>query len=207
MSRVRHVGWVAASEHCSDLLFAPPEMLRPQIPCPAISAWLTRTFLLRAPYDVDLRFVDDGQGPRLAWGEDGPQNDVYESFALVAPSLWPSPATPIVLWDLRHVFVADGPVVLDTCAPFMHADAKQWPGAMLPQRFRLDRETRAVNWAFLWQDPAVPLRIRRGEPIQYARFNGDSAQATIRLQPVPYSAAIADALAGRTAAVALPQPD
>jgi hypothetical protein len=64
-----------------------------------------------------------------------------------------------------------------------------------------------VNWAFLWQDPGSPLRIRRGEPIQYARFNGESAQATIRLRPVPYSAAIDDALSGRAPAATLPQPD
>ena len=202
-ARAVQLGWCAAASHCSDLLFQAPEPLRPAIPCPAIAGWMARTWLLRAPYAIDLELLDDGGRPRLAWGAGGPRNDVNESFALLDPALWPNEATPIVVWQLGQVFVADRPLSLDSCGPFLEPLAASWPGVVLPQRFRPDRAVRPVHWAFLWQEPARPLRIARGAPIQYLRCNGDTPATPVRLRPLPYSATIAQALAaGSLAATA-----
>lgn len=199
------IAWCSACTHASDLLFAPPEPLRPEIPCPAISEWLMRSVLLRAPYDVELwleRGPDGAYG--LRWGERGPRNFVYESFALAAPQLWPAPDTPIVLWDLRNLFLADGPVVLETSAPFLHRECTRWPGSLVPQRVRIDREAKPLAWPLAWQDTDQPLRLARGEAIAYARFITPDFDPVARVEPIPYSEAIAQTLAeGRAPSLAL----
>lgn len=192
--RALRVGWCTTTTHCSDLLFYTPQMLRPEIACPAISQWLTRSFLIRAPYDVELHFERNAHGAALRWGEHAPQSDVYASFALAAPALWPAPDTPVVFWDLRNLFVAEEPVSIETLAPFLHREFTHWPGSLLPQRVRADRALKPLNWPFVWDEPSRPLIVRRGDPLQYVRVHPARADAVVRVERIAYSAAIARAL-------------
>ena len=188
------IGWCVAGSHCSELLYFPPEVPRAGVACPSIHAWMTSGVLLRAPYDIVLHVDPDGDQPALRWGKPGPQNDVYQSFAFVPPQAWPRPDQPMVFWDLRNLFVADGPAVVETAAPFFDAGFQDWPGTLVPQRFNLARELRPLNWPFLWTDITRPLEIKRGDPLMYVRFQGAHADAGFRVEAVPYSSAMAEAL-------------
>ena len=181
------VGWCTANTHCSELLFEEPEVVRVNVPCPVIGSWASQTFLLRAPYDMTVSLELGPQGPMLAWGDPAPNAETHAVWSFARPNSWARADRPVLNWNIDHLFLADETVILETTAPFYHMDGVDWPGVMLPTRFDIRAWTRPVPWSFEWRDLSRPLRIRRGDPIQYIRLHTKRQDETFRLRRVDYT--------------------
>lgn len=181
------VGWCTANTHCSELLFQEPEMVRINIPCPVIGSWSAQTFVLRAPYDMEVSLKLTPQGPVLEWGDPAPNAEFHQLWSFARPEGWARADRPVLNWNIDNLFLADERVILETTAPFYHLDPARWPGVMLPTRFDIQAWTRPVPWSFEWRDLSRPLSIRRGDPIQYVRLHGLRQEETFRIHRVEYT--------------------
>jgi hypothetical protein len=186
MKKIR-IGWCVAETPWSDLLQSAPEPVRHNIPCPVIGAWTGVTYLVRAPFDIHVECFTDSEGMLdVRWLDGSPRADVHEVLSFSRPNYWAAPDRPAVLWMLRNLFVADEPVWLEACAPMLHIEQTRWPGVAVPLRYNIHEWARPLPWVFDWQDRSQPIRIRRGDPLQYVRFMVDDPDARFEIEQIPF---------------------
>ncbi len=161
------------------------EALRAPIAHPAVSAWCDRTFLIRAPYGFRARIEAIEEGGRIVWLDDPAGLPPYEVISMTPRDLWRAPDRPSIQWLINSFCVADDEVWAETFAPFMEANARQWPGVLLAGRLDIMRWTRPFQWVFEWQDSTRELHIEAGEPLQYVRLQAPDPDARFRLVDLP----------------------
>lgn len=181
------IGWRAEPVGVKDLLAYPPEPLDLGINSPHIRDWTCRTFVLRAPFDLNCRLRLKGGVPDFAWLDDSLDFAPDEVFHLTPKKFWTAPERPSIQWLTNNYCVADEPVIIETCAPFLHSNMQAWPGTMVPGKMDIRRWTRPFQWVLDWHDLDRPLRIERGEPIQYIRFHTPELDDDFEIVDLPDS--------------------
>ncbi len=195
------VGW-AFYPRRGSIVFPEPERYRP-VPenrehaksasrCPAVINFEARYFVLRCPFDMQLRFLrgEDGQ-PRLRnmLGDKSPirSRNLGEYVMLVDEKEWRHPDRPTVQIPTPYLFLADEPVYLNILPPFLDLLPSPWPGTLFGGRFPVHVWPRNLVWAFEWHDLSADLILRRGDPWFYVHFEGVAPERGVSLAEVEIS--------------------
>lgn len=165
------IGWCNPDPIWSDLLYFKPEPLKVGIGCPSVGSWASRSFVVRAPYDLKVRFDGPRQNLEVNWENRDFEVGVHQILPFTKRKQWSAPDRPSMQWLLKNLFVSDEPVWAETWSPMYHEDANSWPGIVVPGKLNIQRWTRPLNWVFEWRDTNGVLDIKRGDPIQYVRFH------------------------------------
>lgn len=189
------VGWLLDSPSGS-VLFYPPERVR-TVPggqahaksasrCPAVIELEARHFLIRCPFDLHLALArtKDGQWAlqNKAGSGGGVRSGRIKSIVhIVGSEEWRHPDRPMLQINSPYRFIADEPVYLTQCAPFMHYESHSLPGTAFGGRFPIHLWPRILMWAFEWHDPSRDLVLKRGMPWFYAFFETNRPDRQVKL--------------------------
>ena len=178
------VGWLL-TEPEAGIVFEPPTRVRSAdmsrehaksaSRCPAVINLESRYFQVNCPFDLHLEFIRDENGipaVRDLNGNKGPirPKKIRKHLHIVDEVEWRYPDRPTLQLQLPYIFIADEPVYLSQIAPFMHYQKRPWPGTIFGGRFPINVWPRPLMWAFEWHDIALPLILKRGDPLFYAHF-------------------------------------
>jgi hypothetical protein len=156
--------------------------------CPAVVSLESRYFVVRCPFDLQLKFMRDADGqPKLAnlMGDASPMRPkaLSKYLSLTNEREWRYPDRPTLQVVLPYVFVADEPVYISQLPPFLHHLERPWPGTLFGGRFPIHIWPRPLMWAFEWHDKDRPLVLRRGDPWFYVAFETTSPERPLHLVP------------------------
>jgi hypothetical protein len=182
-----NVGWSIGKTLWSDLLYFDPEQLKVEIPCPAIFAWTMNTFVIKAPFDLHLRCRITANGPELQWLNQVENVSIHNVVQFTRRDLWSAPDKPSIQWLLNNIFVADEPVIAEAWQPQSFYRKEPLPGVVIPSYLDIQKWTRPIQWAFEWRDINKDLVIKRGEPIQYIRFQGKNYNDVFKLKQLDFN--------------------
>ncbi|MEM8837917.1 MAG: hypothetical protein AAGE89_07480 [Pseudomonadota bacterium] len=189
------VGWLLSEEKAS-VIFYPPERLKVEqhgtphgksvARCPAILGLEARHFIIRSPFDLNLRFGRTKEGKAVVQNAAGNQSALRpEAFKrrvrLQSEAEWRKPGCPVLQVTLPYIFIADEPVWISQLPAFAHWTTPQRPGLMLGGRFPIDVWPRALMWAFEWRDLSQPLIVKRGDPLFYVSFEASPPSRPVKL--------------------------
>lgn len=180
----------------TSLIVYPPEPLawsvRPEpmpknaknvMRCPAVIDLLRQYFVVKAPFDINLKMTADGKLESTVPRE---LSTIYpealqEVTQFDAPGIWRYPDKPVCQIDTGISFLTDTPgVYISTAMPFMHYT--NWPVLMFAGRFNIyNWPCRDLRFAFEWQEREKPLVIKRGDPWFYVSFQCDDPEAKYTL--------------------------
>lgn len=189
------VGWLAKTTQTS-VLFAPPKLFARDDPkaassksiqhCPAAIDFDRRHFVIPCPVDVTLHFVRQPNGQMSLQDANGEQSGIsqgglQELLTMHPSSEWRHPDRPLIQFLSPYIFIADDPCYVVQTAPYLHYFAEQRPGVQMGGRFPVHIWPRPVSWGFEWHDISRPLKLKRGEPWFYVRFETENPSARVRL--------------------------
>ena len=189
------VGWLRDTEK-GGVIYDPPERVasrqmnkahaKSASRCPAVIQMESRYFAVKCPFDLHIGFVRDDKGKAALVNRAGTaspirSNKLNEVLTLVNEVEWRYPDRPTIQLKLPYVFIADEPVFVTQLAAFLHYRKEQLPGTIFGGRFPISIWPRPIMWAFEWHDPAKDLILRRGEPLFYVQFEGDSPDRPVQL--------------------------
>lgn len=189
------VGWFLTSDK-GGILFEAPERLtsrqtnkghaKSASRCPAVVQMESRYFVVKCPYDLHIGFKRDEQGKAALVNLAGGASPVRGSklgqiLTLVNENEWRYPDRPTVQMALPYCFIADELLYLTQLGTFAHYRADPLPGTIFGGRFPINIWPRPLMWAFEWHDTAKPLILRRGEPLFYCQFEGNTPDRPIQM--------------------------
>ncbi len=143
--------------------------------CPAAIDFDARNVVVPCPVDLHVRFAYDAKGQPHLVNVDGPHSTVRskalnQMIAVVARGEWRHPDRPIIQIITPYVFLSDAPAWLSQFPPFLDPVDPPLPGVLIGGRFPVHVWPRQLMWAFEWHDITRPLRVTRGQPWFYLRF-------------------------------------
>ena len=180
--------------HKDAVLPFTPEPLDINIPAPIIQDWASRTFVIRAPFDIHIKCEASADHFNLEWLDPSFELSPVDVFIITKRDDWSAPDRPTIQWKLNNLFVADEPVIGETSAPVFHSNHQDWPGVYVPGRLDIHRWTRPFQWVFEWHDFTKPLKINRGDPILYFRVHTPNFDRDFSLQPLEYTREVEQAI-------------
>ncbi len=187
-----------------DRKVAKPQSAKSVQLCPAAIDFDARNIVVSCPVDLHLRFDFDPKGQPHLVNIDGPQSTVRSTalnqmLTVVARNEWRHPDRPIIQIVTPYVFLSDTPAWLNQFPPFLDYGSLAMPGLMIGGRFPVHIWPRQLMWAFEWHDVTQPLKLRRGQPWFYLRFDTPDPDRIPRLVEavlVPDVKAYIDSLSG-----------
>lgn len=189
------VGWLARTNQTS-VIFSPPKLFSRDDPkaassksvqnCPAAIDFDRRHFVVPAPIDITLNFVRQANGQLTLQDADGDQSGIrqqglQELLILHPQKEWRHPDRPLIQFLSPYIFVADDPCFIVQTPPYLHYFPEPRPGVQMGGRFPIHIWPRPVSWGFEWHDVSRPLKLKRGEPWFYVRFETENPSARVRL--------------------------
>ena len=193
--RIVEVGWLLATPVASFIYDAPRPISRNDVKpqhaksasfCPAVLDHEARLVEVSCPFDLELGYRRDEKGQPLLQNLAGDMSSIRTKHLnqlvnLTAPKEWRHPERPIVQIITPYVFVADDPVYMTQLPPFAYYRNPSLPGTMLGGRLPIHIWPRQMMWAFEWYDVSQPIRLKRGEPWFYVRFETHDPSRPIRV--------------------------
>lgn len=189
------VGWIVRATQAS-VLFGPPQPFSRNDPkygssksvghCPAAIDFDRRHFVIPSPLDLTVRFVRQPNGQLSLQDADGENsavrpNNLRELLFMHPQNEWRHPDRPVIQMVSPYIFIADDPCYIVQTAPYLHYFSEQRPGVQMGGRFPIHIWPRPVSWGFEWHDVSKPLKLKRGEPWFYVRFETENPSAHVRL--------------------------
>ena len=171
-----------------------PEPLDFSIDSPTVSSWVSQTFVIRAPHDLHVKCAITEKGLKLDWLDDSFDVPPSEVFDITTRAMWREPDKPTIQWGLNNLFVADEPVFMETCAPFLEYKANAWPGTYVAGKLDIQKWTRMVQWVLEWHDMDGELHIERGDPIKYVRFHTPKMDEKFELVDIEHTRELEQAI-------------
>lgn len=195
------VGWLTRASQTA-VLFSPPALFSRNDSkaassksiqnCPAAVDFDRRHFVIPAPIDVELHFVRQANGQLSLQDANGDQsgirqNGLQELLVMHPQKEWRHPDRPLIQFLSPYIFVADDPCYVVQTAPYLHYFSEPRPGVQMGGRFPIHIWPRPVSWGFEWYDVSRPLKLKRGEPWFYVRFETENPSARVRLVEQEFS--------------------
>jgi len=154
--------------------------------CPAVIQMESRYFVVKCPFDLAIGFVRDEKGKGALINRAGTSssirsNKLNEVLTLVSEAEWRYPDRPTIQLKLPYVFLSDEMVYVTQLSAFGHYRKDPLPGTIFGGRFPISVWPRPIMWAFEWHEPEKDIILRRGEPLFYVQFEGDSPDRPIQL--------------------------
>lgn len=138
------------------------------------------------PFDLNIGFKRDDQGKAVLVNLSGGASPVRGNklgrlLTLVNEGEWRYPDRPTVQMSLPYCFISDEVLYLTQLGTFAHYRADPLPGTIFGGRFPVNIWPRPLMWAFEWHDTGKPLVLRRGEPLFYCQFEGNTPDRPIQM--------------------------
>jgi hypothetical protein len=210
--RVAEVGWLLSEDKGGFLYAAPRRVTRTDSPpnhaksasyCPAVIDHEARLFEIPCPFDMELGLRSDENGNLQltnALGDLSPirAKHLGQVTALVSRREWRHPDRPLVQVITPYVFLADEPVYMTQMPPFEFYREPQLPGILVGGRLPVHIWPRQMMWAFEWFDVKKTIRLKRGEPWFYVRFETEDPSRPVRLFEAARTPELETYMAGMT---------
>jgi hypothetical protein len=152
--------------------------------CPASDAFGSSIYVIRSPFDVDLRceLMDDGCAVSIGEKSSITAEKLAPLLKVHPRAEWRHPDRPLLQMMLNYYFISDEDVDLQYLSPLTTSFFKPpLPGLVLQGRWNIHSWVRPVNFVFEWWDPATPLFISRGQPILNIMFLPSRRSQTVEL--------------------------
>lgn len=175
------IGWCHAVDEGSAAFPSPERLVlekdlspekRGPLSCPAVRSAAIGLYLVRSPFSLRLRFSRSEEAvsltpiyPETTLG----QNRLAEFLRLEPSNIWRSRDFPVIQFPSPYLFVADEPIDVEQCLPFL-ADNTKFNWRLIPGRFNIHGWHRPLNWAIEWDTTSGDLFIKQGEPLYYIKF-------------------------------------
>lgn len=165
------IGWIPLSgdtiseSHKSELAFIPPERLEIQEQvhqCPAHTTFMSKFFIVRAPWDLDLTYKYD----RATQTFDIRSPDLNQvQFDLKVQPRPESVCKDGSIWittSVRYLMLADEDCIMETYPAFLHGT----PFEIAMGAFNINKWQRPCDFTFKMA-PNTEISIKRGDPLFY----------------------------------------
>jgi hypothetical protein len=139
--------------------------------CPAFTAYLRNTFVLKSPYDITFSFNKEEKTAHT----DSFDQAFFDANIHVKQSGTSAPM--VVSFFPRYVFISESkqPIIL-TMSPMLF-NAKQ---GVVPGTFDMTKWVRPVEMAIEISNPDTPMEFKRGEGVCMVKFEpADGSVATL----------------------------
>lgn len=212
-SRIVDVGWLIDSDKARFIWFPPRRVKRGDPPprhaksasyCPSIIEQEAKLFEIQCPIDLNIGFRRDAEGKPALVNLDGEKSSIRgkhlsNMMAIVSEREWRHPDKPIIQIITPYIFLSDEPVWMNQLPPFVHYSKTPWPGILQCGRLPIHIWLRPLMWAFEWHDLSRPLKLERGEPWFYARFETHDPTRPVRVFEAERTPAVDDLIKGASA--------
>lgn len=211
--RIVDVGWLLDTDK-ARFIWPEPRKVKRDDPaprhaksasyCPSVVEHEAKLYEITCPIDLHLGFRRDAGGKPALVNLDGANASVRPKhlnsmLALVSEQEWRHPEKPILQLITPYIFLADEPVYMTQLPPIAHYRKEQWPGILLGGRMPIHIWLRPLMWAFEWHDISRPLRLQRGEPWFYARFETFDPTRPVRVFEAERTPEVVDQMRGASA--------
>lgn len=194
-SRRIEVGWLLKDETAGVIWdtprpvrwdFAKPTTSKSAQVCPAVIQFDRLHYVINSPVDLHLRIGKTADGQMQLQNAEGAMSSVRPSgmqkLIVMSPQAeWRHPSRPVLQLVTPYVFLSDEPVYVNQFPPFLHYPRQPWPGVQICGRFPIDVWPRVHMWALEWHDLSKDLKLKRGEPLFYVRFETTDPSSLVRL--------------------------
>jgi hypothetical protein len=193
--RVVDIGWLLSENKGGFLYAAPRRVSRQDSPpnhaksasyCPSVIDHEARLFEVPCPFDLEIGLRTDEKGQLTlvnALGDNSPIRPKHlgQISALVSRREWRHPDRPLVQIITPYVFLSDEPVYMTQMPPFHYYREPQLPGSLVGGRLPIHIWPRQMMWGFEWYDVKKTIKLKRGEPWFYVRFETEDPSRPVRL--------------------------
>ena len=158
--------------------------------CPAINELERDYFVIKCPFDIQLRCSRRGDEFDLHLVEKGTRVDedlVARFVFLMAANLWRDKSNPVIQIKVPFFFLSDEPCYMSMIAPYMSRNMATWPGVFIGGRMPIHLWPRILNWAFEWTDLDQDLILKRGQPLCYMYFESKNLRTKPNLFELEYT--------------------
>lgn len=129
--------------------------------CPAFSNYITQTYLIKSPFDIELSC----ENMKVRVISSSLDKTEYEKNLTVDIG-----ERPVVQMELHIGVVADQPCAVEVFGSFFNSKEQSEPYRVIPGTYDIYSWQRFLNFAFEWTNPQKNIIIKRGQPILYVRF-------------------------------------
>jgi len=210
LGRFVDVGWVLDTDFAKFIWNAPQRVRRQRSQsvhakslarCPAVHDSDGRLFEISCPFDIHIELYRNSEGTLLLKNLAGPQSPIRSKHLsncvkLINQTEWAHPGRPVIQIITPYVLVADEPVYANQLPAFGYYRPDPLPGLMVAGRFPADIWPRHLMWAFEWHALDRPLKLTRGEPWWYIRFDHIDPSRSVRMVPAEMTSELREYMKG-----------
>ena len=140
--------------------------------CHAFKSFCKNMYMVRAPYDVNWRFLPDPNGGGRVESINPNPNIIDNSF--IASIKQPSVNGSLTInYSCNWIFFADKPVQIQTFAPWMHDPEIYKTSYYVPGMYDISQWFRPFELALQMKPGQTTLKSYEGEPVVYVKFHTD----------------------------------
>jgi len=163
--------------------------------CPALNNIFKNTYVIRSPFDLNLNIKKTPNGSW--WVEvlpDSSLNPDYfnKIFSINELKDQNNKDWPLLNLSFPFTFISDDDVYLEILPPLL--EYNDLPGVVMGGTFSIYEWHRQFNWGFEWREITKNLKIKRGDPIAYVRFNPRDRNDKVKLKEIPITDDIKEAI-------------
>lgn len=162
--------------------------------CPAVNGLERQLVEILSPIGLRMQLKVQNGELGMAINPKGTMADpeaLGKILSVEPQQTWRDPKKPVLSLQLPFFFVADEPCMISVLPPFLGAEMRRWPGAMVVERYPVTDWPKSLKWSIEWEDFNAELILRQGEPLAYASFEFDNPNK----RPKLVEAAMTDPLA------------
>ncbi len=140
--------------------------------CYAFKSFCKNLYSVKAPYDVNWKFLPDPNGGGRVESINPNPNIIDNSF--VASIKQPSVKGSLTInYSCNWIFFADKPVQIQTFAPWMHDPEIYKTSYYVPGMYDISQWFRPFELALQMKPGQTTLKSYEGEPVVYVKFHSD----------------------------------
>ncbi len=129
--------------------------------CPAFSSYISQTFVIKSPFDLELSFNEN----KVRVLNSSLDKSEYEKNLTVDIGQYPT-----VQMELHIGIVSDAPCTIEIFGAFFSTNEQDLTYRVIPGTYDIYSWQRFLNFAFEWTNFQKNIIIKRGQPILYMRF-------------------------------------
>lgn len=187
------IGWYLDTDFAHVVFSAPkpvkarrakPLSRRAVQACPAVNNLERNLFEILAPFSIELSVERRGEKFDLYFDDVATRidEDLFNKHIFFMPQdQWRSKDRPMLQIMVPYVFVTDEDCAICQLPPFLDSTSRRWPGVMVAGSYPFKYWPRSLNWAFEWDDLSSPLKIKRGDPLFYVKFDTPNTNSSVAL--------------------------
>ena len=147
--------------------------------CPAFQKYYSNTFLIRSPVDLELTISRDSEGRKILTTKNFNQK-FYNDH--IFPRMAQNKVFSMFSVEFSYIFYSENSVILEMIPANMEKTAFVQNTNLIPGEFDISKWIRPVSPAFEVVDDSQTLKISRGDPLYYIRFNSDKKVNLVRIK-------------------------